>query len=116
MALSAVREIRLAPAGGIFRSKPPPGQFEVASDDSSVRFEARTDAEMEQWMASLEEVRAKEADAKTERKIGHQARKKLELEKRRRAAEARKAEVLKSCGAGGMKHTAMAMLNRSGQS
>jgi hypothetical protein len=36
----------------------------------------------------------------------------MELEKRRRAAEARKAEVLKSCGPGGMRHTAMAMLNR----
>ena len=52
------------------------------------------------------------SDAKADRKIGHQTRKKMELEKRRRAAEARKAEVLKSCGPGGMRHTAMAMLNR----
>ena len=77
-----------------------------------VRFETRTDAERETWMTSLEEVRSKEADAKADRKIGHQTRKKMELEKRRRAAEARKAEVLKSCGPGGMRHTAMAMLNR----
>ena len=111
-ALSAVREIRLAPNVGMFRSKPPPGQFEVACDDSMVRFETRTDAERETWMTSLEEVRSKEADAKADRKIGHQTRKKMELEKRRRAAEARKAEVLKSCGPGGMRHTAMAMLNR----
>ena len=50
--------------------------------------------------------------AKADRRLATRRAKKMELEKRRRAAEARKAEVLKSCGPGGMRHTAMAMLNR----
>ena len=90
-----------------------PRQWQLVADDQTAKFEAETEEDKEQWMSTLEELRHREAEAKAERKLGYTTRRKMGIEERRREAEKRKAEVLKSCGAGGMKHTAAAMLNRT---
>ena len=66
-----------------------------------------------EWMEATEELRHKEVEAKTGRKMAYQAKRKFGLEEKRREAERRKAEVLKTCATGGMKHTANAMMNRA---
>ena len=86
-------------------------------------------------MASLEELSKRQAESKVDRKLGYTAQRRLGLEartppppasrspaprrhacpaaqERRREAERRKADALKSCGVGGMKHTAAAMIAR----
>jgi hypothetical protein len=55
---------------------------------------------------------ALQAEAKVQRKMGYTRKKLHDLEERKKEAERRKAEVLKTCGSGGMKHTAAAMMNR----
>ena len=114
LALSAVREIAPVLQTGFLRSGGPvPRQWQLVADDQTAKFEAETEEDKEQWMSTLEELRHREAEAKAERKLGYTTRRKMGIEERRREAEKRKAEVLKSCGAGGMKHTAAAMLNRT---
>lgn len=114
LALSSVEEIKPVLQSGFLRSGAPiPGQWQLIAGAETVKFEADCEEDKEQWMTTLEELRHHEADAKAERKIGHQTRRKMEIEKKQRDAERRKAEVLKSCGNGGMKHTAAAMMNRS---
>lgn len=53
-----------------------------------------------------------QAEAKVQRKMGYTRKKLHDLDERKKEAERRKAEVLKTCGSGGMKHTAAAMMNR----
>ena len=114
MALSAVREVKPVLAAGFFKSGDPvPGQFMLVADDQTVRFEAAGDEEKAQWMAVLEELAQQQMEAKSGRKVASQARRKMGLEERRRENERRKAEVLKTCSGGGMKHTAAAMMNRA---
>ena len=50
--------------------------------------------------------------AKTGRKMLAQQKRRMGLEERRREAERRKAEVMKTCTSG-LKHTAAAMINRA---
>ena len=109
MALSAVREVKPVLASGFFRAGDPiPGQWMLVADDQSVRFEA-SDEEKAFWMSTIEELAQEQVQAKTGRKVAATARRKMGIEERRREAERRKAEVLKTCASGGMKHTAAAM-------
>ena len=109
MALSAVREVKPVLASGFFRSGDPiPGQWMLVADDQSVRFET-SDEEKTFWMSTIEDLAQEQLQAKTGRKVAATARRKMGIEERRRDAERRKAEVLKTCSSGGMKHTACAM-------
>ena len=100
---------------GFLRSGGPvPRQWQLLADDQTAKFEAESEEDKDRWMSTVEELRHHEADAKAERKIGYTTRRKMGLEERRREAERRKAEVLKTCGGqGGMKHTAAAMMSRA---
>jgi hypothetical protein len=115
LALSAVREVVPVLQTGFLRSGGPvPRQWQLLADDQTAKFEAESEEDKDRWMSTVEELRHHEADAKAERKIGYTTRRKMGLEERRREAERRKAEVLKSCGGqGGMKHTAAAMMSRA---
>lgn len=106
MALSAVRDVKPILAQGFFKAGGPvPCQWMLVADDQTVRFEAATDEEKQRWMSTLEGCVAEQLEAKQGRKLGQQAKRQLGLEQKRREAERRKAEVLKTCNAGGMKHT-----------
>jgi len=114
LALSAVREVKPVLAQSLFgKGAPIPCQWMMVSDDLTVRFEAESEAVKTEWMEATEELRHKEVEAKTGRKMAYQAKRKFGLEEKRREAERRKAEVLKTCATGGMKHTANAMMNRA---
>lgn len=114
MALSAVREVKEVLQQGIFRSGGPvPGQWLLASDDQTVRFEASSDEVKSEWMKAIELASGEQREAKTGRKLLAQQSRRMGLEERKREAERRKAEVLKTCTSGGMKHTAAAMMSRS---
>ena len=117
MALAIVREVKPVPVGGIggmFRQGATvPLQFMVVADDETVKFEAESETEKERWITSLVDLSKQQVDAKSERKLGHQTRRRMELDDRRREAERRKAEIMKTCGGGGMKHTAAAMMGRA---
>ena len=76
-------------------------------------FEAKDDDVKAQWMSTLEECAAAAAEAKVGRKMMQQAKRRMGLDERKRDAERRKAEVMKSVGTGGMKHTAAAMMSRA---
>lgn len=114
MALSAVREVKEVLQAGFFKAGGPvPCQWMLVSDDQTVRLEAATDEEKVEWMSALDACSKDQHEAKTGRKLLAQQKRRMGLEERRREAERRKAEVLKTCTAGGMKHTAAAMMNRS---
>lgn len=114
MALSAVRDIKTVTQTGIFsRGGDVPCQWMCVSDDQTVRFEAASDADKLEWMQVLEECRVEQCEAKSGRKLAYQAKRRMGLEEKRREAERRKAEVMKTCSTGGMKHTAAAMMNRA---
>lgn len=114
MALSAVRDVKPVLQSGFFRSGGPvPGQWMLVADDQTVRFEASSEEEKQVWLSTVEECSQEQVEAKTGRKLAAQARRKMGLEERRRDAERRKAEVMKNCSSGGMKHTAAAMMNRA---
>ena len=113
MALSAVREVKPVVASGLFRSGGPvPGQWQLVADDQTVKFEASSEGEKGEWIASIDACCKKEREAKSARKMGYTAKRKAGLEDRRREAERRKAAILASCS-GGMKHTSAAMMNRA---
>jgi len=113
LALSMIREVKVVVQGGILRSTAPvPLQWMMESDEETVKMEAESERQKETWISTLTELCKKQAEAKAERKIGYATSRRLGLEERRREAERRKAEVMKTCGAGGMKHTAAAMMNR----
>jgi len=90
-----------------------PCQWMMVADDQTVRLEAESEAVKEEWMQAIEVLRNKEGEAKTGRKMAYQAKRRIGMEERKREAERRKAEVLKTCSAGGMRHTANAMMNRA---
>jgi len=113
MALSAVRAAKPVLQSGFFKSGGPvPCQWMLVADDQTVRFEAGSEEEKEQWMSTIEECSQEQSEAKTGRKLAAQAKRRMGLEERRREAERRKAEVMKTT-TGGMKHTAAAMMNRA---
>jgi hypothetical protein len=113
MALSAVRDIKAVTQTGIFsRGGDVPCQWMLVSDDQTVRFEAASEADKLEWMQILEECRVEQCEAKSGRKLASQAKRRMGLEEKRRDAERRKAEVMKTCSSGGMKHTAAAMMSR----
>ena len=89
-----------------------PCQFSLVADGQTVRLEAESEAQMVEWMEALQERCASEKDAKSERKMGHNMRRRMEMEERRKEAEKRKAAVLATCQSKGMVHTAQAMMNR----
>ena len=106
MALSAVRDVKPVLAQGIFRAGGPvPCQWMCVADDQAVRFEASSDEVKTEWMSTLVECVAQQMEAKSGRKLAYQAKRQIGLEQKRREAERRKAEVLKTCSGGGMKHT-----------
>ncbi|KAL1527638.1 hypothetical protein AB1Y20_009024 [Prymnesium parvum] len=114
LALSAVREVKPVLATGLFRSGGPvPCQWMMVADDQTVQLEAASEAEKAEWIESIDVLRKKEGEAKSGRKMAYQAKRRIGLEERKREAERRKAEVLKTCSAGGMRHTATAMMNRA---
>lgn len=114
MALSAVRDVKPVMQSGLFRAGGPvPCQWMLVADDQTARFEAASDEVKEQWMSTLHECVAEQLEAKSGRKMAYQAKRRIGLEEKRRDAERRKAEVMKTCGSGGMKHTAAAMMNRA---
>uniref|UniRef100_A0A7S4M1K3 PH domain-containing protein n=1 Tax=Prymnesium polylepis TaxID=72548 RepID=A0A7S4M1K3_9EUKA len=114
LALSAVREVKPILASGLFKAGGPvPCQWMMVADDQTVRLEAESEAVKEEWMQAIEVLRNKEGEAKTGRKMAYQAKRRIGMEERKREAERRKAEVLKTCSAGGMRHTANAMMNRA---
>ena len=89
-----------------------PCQFSLVADGQTVRLEAESEAQKVEWMEALQERCASEKDAKSERKMGHNMRRRMEMEERRKEAEKRKASVLATCQSKGMVHTAQAMMNR----
>ena len=114
LALSAVREVKAVLAAGFLKSGGPvPCQWQMISDDQTIKLEANSEAEKTEWMEAIELLRKKEGEAKSGRKVAYQAKRRIGLEERKRDAERRKAEVLKTCSAGGMRHTANAMMNRA---
>jgi hypothetical protein len=103
MALSAAREVKPVLQSGFFRSGGPiPGQWMLVADDQTVRFEASSEEEKEHWISTLDRLCAEQLEAKSGRKMAAQAKRRMGLEERRREAERRKAEVLKTCSSGGM--------------
>ena len=114
MALSAVRDVKPVTQSGLFRSGGPvPCQWMLVADDQTVRFEAASEEVKAQWMGTIEQCVAEQMEAKSGRKLAYQAKRRMGLEEKRRDAERRKAEVMKTCGSGGMKHTAAAMMSRA---
>ena len=114
MALSAVREVKVVQASGFFRtSGPVPCQWKLVADDQAVSFEASSEEQKDHWMGTLVECVAEQAEAKSGRKLAYQAKRQIGLEQKRREAERRKAEVLKTMPGSGMKHTAAAMMSRA---
>ena len=105
--VKAVREARLLRSSGEV-----PCQFSLVADGQTVRLEAESEAQKVEWMEALQERCASEKDAKSERKMGHNMRRRMEMEERRKEAEKRKAAVLATCQSKGMVHTAQAMMNR----
>jgi len=113
MSLSAIREVKPVMQSSFFsKAAPVPSQWMLIADDQTVRFEATNEEVKQQWMSTLEECAASASEEKKGRKMAAQARRKLGLEEKRRENERRKAEVMKTCGSGGMKHTAAAMMSR----
>lgn len=89
-----------------------------SSPTEQLRLEAATERMRDDWVDALDRVRLKASEvhtaAKTERKLTRHAAKELELMSKQRAAEKRKAEIMKSMpGGGGMKHAAAAMISRT---
>ena len=114
MAMSAIREVKPVMSSTFFSKPAPiPKQFKLIADDQIVSFEAKDDDVKAQWMSTLEECAAAAAEAKVGRKMMQQAKRRMGLDERKRDAERRKAEVMKSVGTGGMKHTAAAMMSRA---
>jgi hypothetical protein len=114
MALSAVRDVKTVVQTGIFsRGGDVPMQWMCVADDQSVRFEASSEEEKLLWMEVVEKCASEQSEAKSGRKLAHQAKRQMGLEARKREAERRKAEVMKTCSSGGMKHTAAAMMSRA---
>ena len=114
MALSAVRDIKCVLASGFFsKGAPIPGQWMLVADDQTVRFEASSDDERQHWMETLDELCKEQLEAKSGRKLAAQAKRRMGLEERKREAEKRKNEILKTCSGGGMKFTAQAMMSRT---
>ena len=85
----------------------------LVADDQTVHFEAQSDDERQTWMDTLDMCVKEQFEAKTGRKLAHQAKRRMGLEDRKREAEKRKNELMKGLGGGGMKHTAMAMMSRT---
>lgn len=113
MSLNAVRDVKRVLTSGWLRSgEPVPGQWELVADDQTVRLEAATDDERAEWMEVLEKCCEAERESKAGRKTAYAAKRKKGMDERAKEAERRKAELLKSCGSAGMKHTAQAMMNR----
>jgi hypothetical protein len=103
MALSACREVKaVVQTGWIRAGGPVPGQWMLVADDQTVRFEAANDDEKEHWISTLDRCCQEQLSAKSGRKMAAQAKRRMGLEERKREAERRKAEVMKTCGAGGM--------------
>jgi hypothetical protein len=114
MALSAVRDVKEVQQQGFFRGGGPvPGQWSLVADDQVVRFEASSDDEKVNWMTAIAQCRDEQLERKTGRKLAYQAKRRMGMEERKREAERRKAEILKTCTGGGMRHTAQAMINRA---
>ena len=114
MALSALREVKPVLQSGFLRSGGPvPNQFCLIADDQTVKLEASSEDVKQQWMSTLEEAASHASEAKAGRKMASQAKRRMGLEERKRENEKRKAEIMKTCGSGGMKHTAAAMMSRA---
>mmetsp|Transcript_33768 Transcript_33768/g.72051 ORF Transcript_33768/g.72051 Transcript_33768/m.72051 type:complete len:247 (-) Transcript_33768:384-1124(-) len=115
IALAMIREIKPVLAGGLgalLGARPVPLQWMIVADEETVKFESDSETTKQTWMSSLAELSKLQADAKVERKMGYMATRRMGLEERRREAERRKAEVMRSCASVGMKHTAQAMMGR----
>ena len=69
-----------------------------------------------EWVSALRVVSEKAATSRAElsmtSKLTYDARRRMEIENKRRDAERRKAEIMKNGGMVGMKHTARAMASR----
>ena len=109
VALSTIKGVS-EPAAGWF-STPAAGSFILSADGLEVHLEAKSAATKAAWMAAVKAVSERAAEEKEGRKLGHDARRRLDLEMRKREADRRKAEVMKGMS-GGMKHTAQAMFSR----
>ena len=109
VALSTIKKVA-EPAPGWF-SSPAAGEFVISADGLDVRLEAKSASTKDAWMQAVQALAERAAEDKEGRKLGHEARRRLDLEMRKREAERRKAEMMKGMS-GGMKHTAQAMLSR----
>ena len=109
VALSTVKTVS-TPAPGWF-SAPGPGEFVITAEMLEVRLDAGTSQKKAAWVEAIRATAEKAAQDRDGRKIGHETRRMLDLEMKRREAERRKAETMKGLS-GGMKHTAKAMLSR----
>lgn len=91
--------------------------FLIRSGTQEVKLQADSDDHKQQWMTSIQRVskwkQGAHAEQKADRSLAYRAKRELQLQTRKMEADRRKNELMKK-GAGGMKHTAMAMLNRSG--
>jgi hypothetical protein len=121
IALAAVSRVERPPVSAIgsWLSREPGFLVTIhhSTPSEQVRIEASSEQLRNEWAVALDLVstktRAKVEGQKSERKIARHAQKEIELMGKRNAAEKRKAEILGSMKAGGMRHTAVAMAQRS---
>ena len=93
-----------------------PGEFTVSADGQELTVVAESAQQRGEWVSALRVVSEKAATSRAElsmtSKLTYDARRRMEIENKRRDAERRKAEIMKNGGMVGMKHTARAMASR----
>ncbi|KAL1504095.1 hypothetical protein AB1Y20_010505 [Prymnesium parvum] len=109
IALCTIRKVGVPPPGWF--SAPSPGEFAITAEGIEVRLDSNSAQVRAAWVEAVQAVAARAVEEKEGRKLGHETRRRVELEMRKREADRRKAEVMKGIH-GGMKHTAQAMLSR----
>ena len=91
-------------------------KFSVSADGQELSIVAESAQQRGEWVSALRVVSEKAATSRAElsmtSKLTYDARRRMEIENKRRDAERRKAEIMKNGGMVGMKHTARAMASR----
>ena len=114
LALSTINSVEAAKDGYFVSANP--GEFTVSADGQELTVVAESAQQRGEWVSALRVVSEKAATSRAElsmtSKLTYDARRRMEIENKRRDAERRKAEIMKNGGMVGMKHTARAMASR----
>ena len=114
LALSTINSVEAAKDGYFVSANP--GEFSVSADGQELTVVAESAQQRGEWVSALRVVSEKAATSRAElsmtSKLTYDARRRMEIENKRRDAERRKAEIMKNGGMVGMKHTARAMASR----